>query len=232
LPVAEKESLPPFMLTTSFSHSPMSMENGAGSSRSKRTRKPLAVVVKTSAPPPPLTSTVSMPATAFVEIRVVARIPNHAIIALLAADLIIRVAAGHRVIARATEQEIDAALAEQRVVIRAAIQRIATRTARERVVARPHRTFRPCGSAPLASLRVNASFPFRPKMRMSVVFATVGVPPDTDHRTSVHEDSVPRHSGSQTMTLSRSSPITVSTPVIGSKLAVMTCVAAGRRFTR
>jgi hypothetical protein len=61
LPVAEKLSLPPFMLTTRFSLVPMSSANGAGSRRSKRTRVPLAVVVKTSAPLPPLTSTVSMP---------------------------------------------------------------------------------------------------------------------------------------------------------------------------
>ena len=40
----------------------MSIENGAGSRRSKRTRVPLAVVVNCSAPLPPLTSTVSVPA--------------------------------------------------------------------------------------------------------------------------------------------------------------------------
>ena len=40
----------------------MSIENGAGSRRSKRTRVPLAVVVNVSAPLPPLTSTVSVPA--------------------------------------------------------------------------------------------------------------------------------------------------------------------------
>ena len=45
LPVAENESLPPFMLRTRFSVVPMSIENGAGSSRSKRTRVPLAVAV-------------------------------------------------------------------------------------------------------------------------------------------------------------------------------------------
>ena len=39
----------------------MSIANGAGSRRSKRTRVPLAVVVNCSAPPPPLTSTVSLP---------------------------------------------------------------------------------------------------------------------------------------------------------------------------
>ena len=40
---------------------PMSRENGAGLTRSKRTRVPLAVTVKVSAPLPPLTSTVSVP---------------------------------------------------------------------------------------------------------------------------------------------------------------------------
>ena len=39
----------------------MSIENGAGLMRSKRTRVPLAVVVNDSAPLPPLTSTVSVP---------------------------------------------------------------------------------------------------------------------------------------------------------------------------
>ena len=62
LPVAENESLPPLALRTRFSLVPMSMENGAGSRRSKRTRVPLAVTVNTSAPLPPLTSTVSLPA--------------------------------------------------------------------------------------------------------------------------------------------------------------------------
>ena len=58
---AVKVSSPPFMLTTRFSVVPMSRENGAGLMRSKRTRVPLAVTVKVSAPLPPLTSTVSMP---------------------------------------------------------------------------------------------------------------------------------------------------------------------------
>ena len=40
----------------------MSIANGAGLRRSKRTRVPLAVVVNCSAPPPPLTSTVSVAA--------------------------------------------------------------------------------------------------------------------------------------------------------------------------
>ena len=58
---AVKVSSPPFMLTTRFSVVPMSRENGAGLTRSKRTRVPLGVTVKFSAPLPPLTWTVSMP---------------------------------------------------------------------------------------------------------------------------------------------------------------------------
>ena len=61
LPVAEKLSSPPFMLTTSCSVVPMSIAKGAGSRRSKRTRVPFAVTVKTSPPLPPLTSAVSVP---------------------------------------------------------------------------------------------------------------------------------------------------------------------------
>ena len=61
-PVALKLSLPPLTLTTRFSVVPMSRLNGAGSRRSKRTRAPLAVTVKTSAPLPPLTSAVSLSA--------------------------------------------------------------------------------------------------------------------------------------------------------------------------
>ena len=62
LPVASNVSSPPFMFTTIFSVVPMSMEKGAGFTRSKRTRVPLAVSVNCSAPLPPLTSVVSLPA--------------------------------------------------------------------------------------------------------------------------------------------------------------------------
>ena len=61
LPTAEKLSSPPLAFRTSFSEVPMSIANGAGSRRSNRTRVPLAVAVNCSAPPPPLTSTVSLP---------------------------------------------------------------------------------------------------------------------------------------------------------------------------
>ncbi len=116
LPVALKLSSPPFMLTTSFSVVPMSRLNGAGLSRSKRTRVPLAVAVKTSAPLPPLTSAVSVPAPPSNQVGVVARVPDHAVVAAFAEHLVVAVAAGQRVVAGAAEQEVDAALAEQGVV--------------------------------------------------------------------------------------------------------------------
>ena len=59
-PVAEKLSSPPLALRARVSDVPMSIENGAGLTRSKRTRVPLAVAVNCSAPLPPLTSTVSV----------------------------------------------------------------------------------------------------------------------------------------------------------------------------
>ena len=58
---AVKVSSPPLTLTTRFSLVPMSRKNGAGVTRSNRTRVPLAVTVNVSATLPPLTSTVSMP---------------------------------------------------------------------------------------------------------------------------------------------------------------------------
>ena len=61
LPVAEKRSSPPLAFSTRCSTVPMSRKKGAGVRRSKRTRAPLAVAVKVSAPLPPLTSTVSTP---------------------------------------------------------------------------------------------------------------------------------------------------------------------------
>ncbi len=53
---------------------------------------------------------------AFVEVRVVAGVPDHAVVAALAERLVVGVAAGQRVVVVAAEQQVEAALAEQRVV--------------------------------------------------------------------------------------------------------------------
>jgi len=52
---------PPFAFSVSRSVVPMSSANGAGLTRSKRTRVPFAVVVNASAPLPPFTTVVSSP---------------------------------------------------------------------------------------------------------------------------------------------------------------------------
>ena len=114
----------------------MSIENGAGVTRSKRTRVPLAVAVNCSAPLPPLTSTVSVAVAALVEVGVVARVPDHPVVAGLAEGLVVGVAAGQRVVVGAAEQQVVAALAEQRVVAGLAEELVGARAAGEDVVAR------------------------------------------------------------------------------------------------
>ena len=134
-PVAEKLSSPPLALRTSFSEVPMSIANGAGLRRSKRTRVPLAVVVNCSAPLPPLTSTVSTAVAALVEVGVVAGVPDHPVVAALPEGLVVGVAAGQRVVLVAAEQQVEAALAEERVVAGLAEELVAAGAAREDVVA-------------------------------------------------------------------------------------------------
>ena len=73
--------------------------------------------------------------TAFVEIGVIAGVPDHPVIAALAERLVVAVAAGQGVVPAAAEQQVVAALAEQRVIAALAEQRVGTRAAGERVVA-------------------------------------------------------------------------------------------------
>ena len=128
-------SSPPLALRTRFSVVPMSRVKGAGLTRSKRTRVPLAVTVKVSAPLPPLTSTVSLPAPPSLRSRAVARVPDHPVVAGLAEDLVVAGAAGQSVVAVAAEEQIVAALAEQDVVAGLAEEQVVARAAGERVVA-------------------------------------------------------------------------------------------------
>jgi hypothetical protein len=71
----------------------------------------LAVTVKTSAPPPPLTSTVSTPAPPFGQIGVVARVPDHAVVAAFPEHLVVGVAAGQRVVVGPAEELVETAFA-------------------------------------------------------------------------------------------------------------------------
>ena len=169
-------SSPPLALRTRFSVVPMSRLNGAGLTRSKRTRVPLAVIVKVSAPLPPLTSTVSMPSPP--SMRSLPS-PGFQIIRSLPASpktWSSPVAAGQHVVAGAAEQQVVAALAEQGVVAGLAEEQVVARAAGERVVAVAAEQLGG-GSAPLVSSSVMVSLPPWPNTWIKAVLATVGVPP-------------------------------------------------------
>ncbi len=133
-PVAEKLSLPPLAFTTSFSDVPMSIENGAGSRRSKRTRAPLAVAVKTSAAAASVDLDRVGRVAALVQVGVVAGVPDHPVVAALAEDLIVGVAAGEDVVLLAAGEDVEAAAAEERVVASLPEELVGARATRERVV--------------------------------------------------------------------------------------------------
>ena len=114
---------------------PMSSENGAGLMRSNRTRVPLAVMVKRSAPLPPLTSAVSLPSPPSNRSVPPPGFQIMQVVAGLAEQLVVAGAAVERVVAVAAEQEVVAALAVERVVAGLAEQQVVARAAGDRVVA-------------------------------------------------------------------------------------------------
>ncbi len=72
---------------------------------------------------------------ALVEVGVVARVPDHRVVAAPAEDLIVGVASGERVLARSAEQRVKATAAVDGVVASLAEEQVATRAAAERVPA-------------------------------------------------------------------------------------------------
>jgi hypothetical protein len=116
LPEAEKLSSPPLASNTRFSEVPMSILNGAGLTRSKRTRVPLAVTVNCSGSVSAIHLDSVVSVAAFIEIRVVARIPDHAIIAGFAEYLVVSVTPGEDVIVGATEEKVDSAVGPEGVI--------------------------------------------------------------------------------------------------------------------
>ena len=74
-------------------------------------------------------------AGAFVQVGVVAGVPDHPVVAALAERLVVGVAAGQGVVLAAAEQEVAAALAEQRVVAGLAEELVGAGAAGEDVVA-------------------------------------------------------------------------------------------------
>ena len=175
---------------------PMSMLNGAGVIRSKRTRVPLASSVNCSAPFPPLTLGRVGAGAAFVEVGVVARVPDHPVVSRLAEHLVVRVTAGEPVVARAADQDVGAALAEQHVVARLTDEHVGRAAAvRMSLPAPPTRTA--AGRRRFVSLRVSVSLPAPPTTIIDLVLATVGVVPVTAYGAAVHQDPAGRVRGSE-----------------------------------
>ncbi len=226
LPVAEKRSSPPLALSVRFSEVPMSIENGAGVTRSKRTRVPLAVVVNCSAPLPPLTSTVSVPVAP--SLRSVSS-PGFQIIrsspawpkAWSSASPPLRVSLSP------PPNRTSAPPLPRRVSLPASPKSwsLPEPLVRTSLPAPPNRLA--AGSAPLVSLSVITSWPPRPKTRISDVLATVGVPPMTGTAPPLTR-ILPAASRLIVSELSRLSPVALSTPAL--KVAV-TAAFAGTLVT-
>jgi hypothetical protein len=70
-----------------------------------------------------------------VQVGVVARIPDHAVVAGLAEHLIVAIATGEHVVVRAPEQEVVPSLAQERVVAALSEQHVAARATGDDVVA-------------------------------------------------------------------------------------------------
>jgi hypothetical protein len=135
LPVVEKLSLPPLASRTRSSEVPTSMLNGGrveavepdpgavGGDR-ERLRAVAAVNLDGVAA-----------GAALVQVGIITRVPDHAVVVRLAEDLVVAVAAGQGVVVGAAEQQVGAAPALQAVVARLAEELVGARAADHGVVA-------------------------------------------------------------------------------------------------
>ena len=71
---------------------------------------------------------------AFVQVGVVAGVPDHPVTAALAEDLVVGITAYERVVLAAAEEHVEAALAEECVIPALAVEQVAPRAAGKRVV--------------------------------------------------------------------------------------------------
>ena len=190
----------------------MSIENGAGLTRSNRTRVPLAVAVNCSAPLPPLTSTVSTPSPP--SFRSVSS-PGFQIIRSLppwpkawsSASPPVRVSFSPPPNRRSLPP-LPRSVSLPPWPKSWSAPEPPVRTS---LPAPPNRFA--FGSAPFASLRLITSLSPRPKTRISVVLATVGVPPTTATAPPLTR-ILPAALRLIAMVLAALSPDTVSTPLL------------------
>ena len=201
----------------------MSIANGAGSRRSKRTRVPLAVVVNCSAPPPPLTSTVSFSAPP--SLRSVSS-PGFQIIRSMplwpktwsSASPPVRVSLSAPPDSRSKPPlPSSVSLPDSPKSWSPPEPPVSTS-----LPAPPNRFA--AGSAPLVSLSVTVSWPPRPNVWIRAVLATVGVPPTTAIAPPLTR-ILPAASREIVIELSAPSPKTLSTPVLGVNVAVVAAFA-------
>ena len=95
---------------------PMSMENGAGSSAVEADSRAVGGGGERLGPVAAIHFDGVDAGAAFVQVGVVARIPDHPVVAAFAEDLIVGIAAGERVVLGAAKEEIESSFAQERVV--------------------------------------------------------------------------------------------------------------------
>ena len=212
-------SSPPLALTTRFSDVPMSRKNGAGVDAIEAD----AGAVGGDGEDLGAVAAVDLDGVdagaALVEVAAVAGVPDHPVVARLAEDLVVAVAAGEDVVAGAAEEQVGAALAQQGVVAR--LRRRAWSLplpAGERVVAGAAEQLRLRqgavglveGDGVVAALAEDLD---------QAVLATVGVPPRIATAPPLTR-IVPAASRLTVMVLSMASPMMLSMPAAGMKVAV------------
>ena len=201
---------------------PMSRENGAGSTRSKRTRAPFAVSVKLSLPLPPLTSAVSVSAP-----------PSNRSVSSPGFQIMRSFPASPKTWSSPSPpvstslpsppNRKSAPPLPRRVSLSPwpkswSLPEPPVKTS---LPAPPNRLA--AGSAPLASLSASASSPPWPKIWIRLVLATVGVPPVTATAPPLTR-TAPAALRLAVTVLSRLSPNTDSRPLAGRKDAVIAMV--------
>ena len=211
----------------------MSRKNGAGVTRSKRTRVPLAAVVNVLGAVAAVDLDGVDAVAALVEVAAVARVPDHLVVAVLAEDLVVAGAAGQDVIAVAAEEQIVAALAQQGVVAGLAEEQVVA--ASRRSGCRCHRRRRDRHSAARRWSRRARGCRCRPGQTSgsSSVLATVACPPLIATAPPLTR-SVPAASRLTTIVLFAGIADDRSKPAAGENVAViagMTRLSSGSRPT-
>ena len=211
LPLAEKVSSPPFMLTTRLSVVPMSIAEGGGVNAVEED----AVVDDRGEEGLGAVAAVDLDgvdaAAALVEVAAVAGVPDHAVVPCLAEGLVVAGAAGEDVVAGTAEQLVDRRPCRAECRCRPGRTEYQRRSRRSACRCHSRQRYWPMEDAPLLSSSERVSLPPRPKICTFATLATVGVPPCTLTAPPL-TSSEPAVSRLTTMVLSCASPRIVKLP--------------------